>query len=165
MRLPRFLHSSSARLVNNHIGCLELHIAFARVDRFLLDVHEVRLHVRRQRIREIPDFTDDIVAELLGSTIRTLSAHIDEWMKSLAEYESAYVICFCPVDALMRRATPDLDWPDVRRFLDELSSEMQLDIERLSRSVESFVKIGKRGTRHLRTFASADAQYCSKVSR
>ena len=96
-----------------------------------------------QRIREIPDFTDDIVAELLGSTIRTLSAHMDEWMRSLAEYESTSMQLFGPCGGhLTRFDTTDLDWPDVRRFLDEMSSEMQLDIERLSRSVENFVVVG-----------------------
>ena len=40
-----------------------------------------------QRIKEIPDFTDDIVAELLESTIHLLSKHMKEWMKSISEYE------------------------------------------------------------------------------
>jgi hypothetical protein len=38
---------------------------------------------------------------------------------------------------------PDLNWLDVRRFLDELSAEIQLDIERLSRSIASFVSVGE----------------------
>lgn len=37
---------------------------------------------------------------------------------------------------------PDLDWSDVRTFINELSSEVQLDVERLSRSVKSFVSVG-----------------------
>ena len=51
-----------------------------------------------QRIKEVPDFTDDIVAELLESTIHLLSKHMKEWMKSISAYEGESLLVLCHQD-------------------------------------------------------------------
>lgn len=94
-----------------------------------------------QRIKEVPDFTDDIVAELLESTIHLLSKHMKEWMKSISEYEGESFLVVRHQDHTFQPVS-DLNWPDVRRLLDELSAEIQLDVECLSRSIASFVSVG-----------------------